>query len=74
MNAVCNEPITNRDPRFCGAMAEIETDDDERADFLAYQRMNYVRLAQAFIVAHDPEFESFSWQMYAQAKEDSCAS
>lgn len=24
MNAICNEPISNRDPRYAGAMAELE--------------------------------------------------
>lgn len=70
MNAVCDQPITNRDPRYAGAMAEIETD-DAREDFLTYQRANYMRLAQVFIAARSEEFESFSWQMYTQVKGES---
>ena len=66
--------ITNRDPRWSGEMARIEADDDPRARFLAWQRANYRRLAQLFIVENDPDFEAFSWQMYAEAKEESCAS
>ena len=52
----------------------IEADDDPRARFLDWQRANYRRLAQLFIVDHDDDFEAFSWQMYAEAKEESCAS
>ena len=68
MNAICNEPISNRDPRFVGAMAELETD-DAREDFLAYQRANFMRLAQVFIATHSEEFETFTWEMYAAARE-----
>ena len=68
MNALCDIPITNRDPRFVGAMAELETD-YAREDFLAYQRANYMRLAKLFLIDRDCEFEAFSWQQYAQAKE-----
>ena len=70
MNAVCDQPITNRDPRYAGAMAELETD-DARDDFLAYQRANFMRLAQVFIAAHSEEFETFTWEMYAQIKGES---
>ena len=69
MNAICNEPISNRDPRFVGAMAELETD-DAREDFLAYQRANFMRLAQVFIATHSEEFETFTWEMYAQVRRD----
>lgn len=69
MNALCDIAITNRDPRYAGVMAELETD-DARDDFLAYQRANYMRLVQVFIAARSEEFESFSWQMYAQIKGD----
>lgn len=55
------------DPRFVGAMAELETD-YAREDFLAYQRANYMRLAKLFLIDRDCEFEAFSWQQYAQAK------
>ena len=68
MNALCDIAITNRDPRYVGAMAELETD-YAREDFLAYQRANYVRLAKLFLIDRDCEFEAFSWQQYAQAKE-----
>ncbi len=74
MNALCDIAITNRDPRWAGIMAQIESDDDPRADFLAWQRREYVRLAQLFVVERFEEFEQFSWQMYAKAKEESCAS
>jgi hypothetical protein len=69
MNAICNEPISNRDPRYCGAMAELEADCDPYADFLDWQRANYMRLAKLFLIDRDCEFEAFSWQQYAQAKE-----
>ena len=69
MNAVCDQPITNRDPRYAGAMAEIETD-DARDDFLAYQRENFMRLAQVFIATHGEEFETSTWEMYAQVRRD----
>ncbi len=69
MNALCDIAITNRDPRYVGAMAEIETD-DAREDFLAYQRKNFMRLAQVFIAAHSEEFETFTWEMYAQVRRD----
>ena len=68
MNALCDIAITNRDPRYVGAMAELETD-YAREDFLAYQRANYMRLAKLFLIDRDCEFEAFSWQQYAQAKE-----
>lgn len=68
MNALCDIAITNRDPRWAGAMAEIETD-DAREDFLAYQRANFMRLAQVFIATHSEEFETFTWEMYAAARE-----
>lgn len=68
MNALCDIAITNRDPRYPGAMAELETD-YAREDFLAYQRANYMRLAKLFLIDRDCEFEAFSWQQYAQAKE-----
>jgi hypothetical protein len=67
VNAIINEPISNRDPRYAGVMAELETD-DAREDFLAYQRANFMRLAQVFIAAHSEEFETFTWEMYAQVK------
>ena len=70
MNAICNEPISNRDPRYCGAMAELEADCDPYADFLDWQRANYMRLAQVFIAAHGEEFETFTWEMYAQVRRD----
>lgn len=70
MNAVCDQPISNRDPRYAGAMAELETD-YAREDFLAYQRANYMRLAQVFIATHSEEFETFTWEMYAQIKGES---
>lgn len=70
MNALCNEPITNRDPRYAGVMAELETDDDAQQDFLAYQRANFMRLAQVFIATHSEEFEMFTWEMYAQMRAD----
>jgi len=68
MNALCDIAITNRDPRYPGAMAELETD-YAREDFLAYQRANYMRLAQVFIATHSEEFETFTWEMYAAARE-----
>lgn len=68
MNALCDIAITNRDPRYVGAMAELETD-YAREDFLAYQRANFMRLAKLFLIDRDCEFEAFSWQQYAQAKE-----
>ncbi len=67
MNAICNEPISNRDPRYAGAMAELETD-YAREDFLAYQRANFMRLAKLFLIDRDCEFEAFSWQQYAEAR------
>lgn len=69
MNAVCNEPISNRDPRYVGVMAELETD-YVREDFLTYQRANFMRLAQVFIAARGEEFETFTWEMYAQVRRD----
>ena len=69
MNALCNEPISNRDPRYAGVMAELETD-YAREDFLAYQRANFMRLAQVFIATHGEEFETFTWEMYAQVRRD----
>ena len=69
MNALCDIAITNRDPRFVGAMAELETD-YAREDFLAYQRENFMRLAQVFIATHSEEFETFTWEMYAQVRRD----
>ena len=30
MNALCDIPITNRDPRWAGIMADIERDEDPR--------------------------------------------
>ena len=69
MNAIINEPISNRDPRYAGAMAEVETD-DARDDFLAYQRANFMRRAQVFVADRFEEFEAFSWQMYAQVRRD----
>lgn len=69
MNALCDIAITNSDPRFVGAMAELETD-YAREDFLAYQRANFMRLAQVFIAAHSEEFETFTWEMYAQVRRD----
>ena len=68
MNALCDIAITNRDPRYVGVMAELETD-YAREDFLTYQRANYMRLAKLFLIDRDCEFEAFSWQQYAQAKE-----
>lgn len=61
--------ITNRDPRWAGIMAQIEADDDPRARFLAWQRLNYMRLAKLFLADHAAEFEAFSWRMYAKTKE-----
>lgn len=69
MNAICNEPISNRDPRYCGAMAELEADCDPYADFLDWQRANFMRLAKLFLADHAAEFEAFSWRMYAKTKE-----
>ena len=69
MNALCDIPITNRDPRWAGIMADIERDEDPRERFLCWQRANYFRLAKLFLVERDDEFEAFSWQQYAQAKE-----
>jgi hypothetical protein len=40
--------ITNRDPRWAGIMAQIEADDDPRARFLAWQRLNYMRSRSCF--------------------------
>ena len=60
--------ITNRDPRWAGIMAQIEADDDPRARFLAWQRLNYMRLAKLFLIDRDCEFEAFSWRQYAEAR------
>ena len=68
MNALCDIPITNRDPRWAGIMADIERDEDPRERFLCWQRANYFRLAKLFLVERDVEFEAFSWQQYAEAR------
>lgn len=69
MSALCDVAITNRDPRWAGVMADVERDEDPRERFLCWQRANYMRLAQVFIASHGEEFEAFTWEMYAQAKE-----
>lgn len=66
MNALCDIAITNRDPRWCGEMARVETDEDPHAALLRYQAANFMRLAAVFIASHSVEFDALSRRMYAQ--------
>mgnify|MGYP000928828822 CR=1 FL=1 len=64
------DAITNRDPGWLRAMADMETEHDPEAHFRQWQQARFMNLVRLYIAQHDDEFEAFSWEMYAQVRRD----